>query len=49
MATNLGPSEGMIGIESQTGEIYWRNIRIKEFNQPIPMENFLKRGNLQTK
>ncbi len=42
MATKLGTSEGPIAIESETGEIFWRNIRIKEFAEPIPMEEFLK-------
>jgi len=42
MATDLPSSKGPIAIESETGEIYWRNIRIKEFDQPIPMESFLK-------
>ncbi len=41
MATDLGPSEGPIAIEAETGEIYWRNIRIKEFETPLPMEAFL--------
>ncbi len=41
MATDLPASSGPIAIESETGEIYWRNIRIKEFAESIPMENFL--------
>ncbi len=41
MATDLGTSEGAIAIEAETGETYWRNLRIKEFTAPVPMENFL--------
>jgi len=42
MATDLPTDKGPIAIESETGEIYWRNIRIKEFDQSLPMETFLK-------
>jgi hypothetical protein len=42
MATELPASAGPIAIESETGEIYWRNIRIKEFPAPLPIEHFLK-------
>lgn len=42
MATNLEPSEGPIAFEAETGEIFWRNIRIKEFEESIPMSEFLK-------
>jgi len=41
MATDLWRSEGPIAFEAETGEIYWRNIRIKEFDQSVPMESFL--------
>jgi len=41
MAKELPSASGPIAIESETGEIFWRNIRIKEFAQPVPMENFL--------
>lgn len=41
MATDLEPSEGPIALEAETGEILWRNIRIKEFERSIPMDNFL--------
>lgn len=41
MATNLEPSEGPIAFEAETGEIFWRNIRIKEFKKSIPMDEFL--------
>lgn len=42
MATNLAASEGPIAFEAETAEIYWRNVRIKEFEQDIPIEEFLK-------
>jgi hypothetical protein len=42
MATELPSSKGPIAIESETAEVYWRNIRIKEFAQSIPMESFLE-------
>ncbi|MDF7823551.1 DUF1080 domain-containing protein [Pontiellaceae bacterium B12227] len=42
MATNLKPAEGIIGLQSETAEIYYRNIEIKEFDEIIPMETFLK-------
>ncbi|WP_445737176.1 3-keto-disaccharide hydrolase [Mariniflexile sp.] len=42
MATNLEPSEGPIAFEAETGEIFWRNIRINEFDKSIPKEVFLK-------
>jgi hypothetical protein len=41
MATDLSASEGPIAIEAETGETYWRNLRIKEFPAPVPMEKFL--------
>ncbi|MFD1316404.1 3-keto-disaccharide hydrolase [Namhaeicola litoreus] len=42
MATDLSISEGIIGLQSETAEIYYRNIQIKEFDEIIPMEEFLK-------
>lgn len=41
MATNLEPSEGRIALEAETGEIFWRNIQIKEFENTIPADAFL--------
>lgn len=41
MAKNLEPNEGPIAFEAETGEIYWRNIRIKEFKKSVPMQNFV--------
>jgi len=43
MATDLPFSEGIIGFQSETAEIYYRNIEIREFAEIIPMENFLKK------
>lgn len=42
MAFNLNPSEGIIGFQSETVEIYYRKIEIKEFDKIMPMEDFLK-------
>lgn len=42
MATKLPYSEGIIGLQSETAEIFYRNIEIKEFKEIIPMEVFLK-------
>ena len=42
MATDLSLSEGIIGLQSETAEIYYRNIMIKEFEKAVPMEVFLK-------
>jgi len=42
MATKLPYSEGVIGLQSETAEIYYRNIEIKEFDEVVPMEKFIK-------
>jgi len=42
MAVNLPFHEGVIGFQSETAEIFYRNIQIKEFEEAIPMEKFLK-------
>lgn len=42
-ATKLPHSEGIIGLQSETAEIYYRNIRIKEFAEVVPAEQFLKK------
>ena len=42
MATDLPFGEGVIGFQSETAEIYYRNIEIKELGESIPMEDFLK-------
>lgn len=41
-AANLTLEEGIIGLQSETGEIFYRNIMIKELNTDIPAEEFLK-------
>ncbi|SDE58842.1 3-keto-disaccharide hydrolase [Cellulophaga baltica] len=41
MGTDLSVNEGIIGFQSETAEIYYKNIKIKEFDEIIPMENFL--------
>lgn len=42
VALDLTPREGIFGFQSETAEIYYRNIRIKEFDEIIPVEEFLK-------
>ncbi len=42
MAKNLSVSEGIIGFQSETAEIFYRNIEIKEYEEIPPMEEFLK-------
>lgn len=42
MITNLPLSEGKIGFQSETGEIYYKNIMIKELSESIPAVKFLK-------
>lgn len=42
MAFNLNPSKGIIGFQSETAEIYYRNIKIKEFDEVIPVTEFIK-------
>jgi Domain of Unknown Function (DUF1080) len=42
MAINLPFGEGKIGLQSETAEIFYRNIQIKELKEFIPMEVFLK-------
>ena len=41
MATHLSVGEGLIGLQSETAEIFYRNIMIKEFDDIVPMEKFL--------
>ncbi|MGM8361877.1 3-keto-disaccharide hydrolase [Flavobacterium sp. ARAG 55.4] len=40
--TNLSHSEGSIGLQAETAEVFYRNIKIKEFKNDIPMDVFLK-------
>ena len=39
MATNLSQAEGIIGLQSETAEIFYRNI--KEFKESVPIEIFV--------
>ena len=41
LATDLNLAEGTIGLQSETGEVFYRNIMIKEFKEDVPMETFL--------
>jgi hypothetical protein len=43
MAIDLSQSEGIIGFQSETAEIFYRNIMIKEFAEDVPMEDFLNK------
>lgn len=41
MAFNLNPGAGIIGFQSETAEIFYRNIEIKEFKESVPAETFI--------
>lgn len=41
MAFNLDPGAGIIGFQSETAEIFYRNIEIQEFEESVPAETFL--------
>lgn len=43
MCTNLSHGEGNFGFQSETAEIYYRNIQLKEFAESVPVEEFLKK------
>lgn len=42
MAFNLEPGAGIFGFQSETAEIFYKNIEIKEFDNIIPADKFLK-------
>ncbi len=42
-ATDLSVAEGIIGFQSETAEIFYRNILIKELSKDIPAEVFLNK------
>ncbi len=42
MATDLSVGEGKIGLQSETAEIFYRNIFIKELDEDIPLDEMLK-------
>ena len=41
LATNLSHSEGFIGLQAETAEVYYRNIKIKEFTESVPIQAFI--------
>jgi hypothetical protein len=41
MVSDLSVSEGVIGFQAETAELFYRNIEIKEFDENVPMEKFL--------
>jgi hypothetical protein len=43
LATGLTAKEGIIGLQSETAEVFYRNIMIKELDKDIPIEDFLPR------
>ncbi|WP_083631375.1 3-keto-disaccharide hydrolase [Labilibacter marinus] len=42
IATNLKLKGGKIGFQSETAEVYYRNIEIAEFEELVPMEEFIQ-------
>ena len=42
LLTNLSVGEGVIGLQAETAELFYRNIQIKEFDEIIPMDTFLE-------
>lgn len=42
LGTDLSVSEGIIGFQSETVELYYQNIEIKEFDEVIPMKVFIE-------
>ncbi|WP_411827768.1 DUF1080 domain-containing protein [Luteolibacter sp. AS25] len=41
MAFNLKPGSGILGFQSETAEIYYKDIEIREFEESIPASSFL--------
>lgn len=41
LAANKLQGEGIIGLLSETAEIFYRNMEIKEFEKPIPLDTFI--------
>jgi hypothetical protein len=41
-ATELSVGEGIIGFQSETAEVFYRNIFIKELQEDIPAEKFMR-------
>jgi hypothetical protein len=44
MMTDMNVGEGPVSLQSETAEIYYRNMKIREFDEFIPAEEFLKEG-----
>jgi len=42
IATQLTPSAGIIGFQAETAEIFYRHIEVKELENSIPIDKFLK-------
>lgn len=42
VGTELTVSEGILGLQSETAELFYRNIRIKKLDADLPIETFLK-------
>ena len=42
IAVNLDAKAGPIAFEAETGEIFWRNIELKEFDHSVPMIEFIQ-------
>ena len=38
MATDLSVGEGIIGLQSETAEIFYRNMETKESEKPVPLD-----------
>jgi hypothetical protein len=43
LATGLTAKEGILGLQAETAEVFYRNIMIKELDKDIPIEDFLPR------
>ena len=41
VATNLSKGDGIIGLQAETAEVFYRNIKIKEFKESVPIETFI--------
>ncbi|WP_406683246.1 DUF1080 domain-containing protein [Seonamhaeicola sp. MEBiC1930] len=42
MGTDLSVNEGVIGFQSETVEIFYKNIEVKEFGEVVPMKEFIE-------
>lgn len=39
--TNLSHKEGYVGLQAETAEVFYRNIKVKEFDKDLSIEDFL--------